>query len=179
MVSLATMATIIASQALISGAYSLTAQAIALGYGGRMDITHTSTEHVGQIYIRTLNWLLCAGCLVLIFTFQSSSHLASAYGLAVSGVMLSTSLAMIPLAVLRWRWSVLRASLLFGFFAGLEGHVSPGQYAEISGRRVRAARHWPGPLCGHVQLSLGPALPCWPRRMPGLRPSETCAGSSP
>jgi KUP system potassium uptake protein len=121
MVGLATMATIIASQALISGAYSLTAQAIALGYGGRMEITHTSTEHVGQIYIRTLNWLLCAGCLVLIFTFQSSSNLAAAYGLAVSGVMLSTSLTMIPLAVLRWRWSVLRASLLFGFFAGIEG----------------------------------------------------------
>jgi len=121
MVSLATMATIIASQALISGAYSLTAQAIALGYGGRMEITHTSTEHAGQIYMRSLNWLLCAGCLVLIFTFQSSSYLASAYGLAVSGVMLSTSLAMIPLAVLRWRWSVLRASLLFGFFAGIEG----------------------------------------------------------
>jgi KUP system potassium uptake protein len=121
MVSLATMATIIASQALISGAYSLTAQAIALGYGGRMEITHTSTEHAGQIYIRTLNWLLCAGCLMLIFTFRSSSNLAAAYGLAVSGVMLSTSLAMIPLAVLRWRWSVLRASLLFGFFAGIEG----------------------------------------------------------
>ena len=121
MVSLATMATIIASQALISGAYSLTAQAIVLGYGGRMDITHTSTEHAGQIYIRALNWLLCTGCLVLIFTFHSSSNLASAYGLAVSGVMLATSLTMMPLAVLRWRWSVLRASLLFGFFAGIEG----------------------------------------------------------
>jgi KUP system potassium uptake protein len=121
MVSLATMATIIASQALISGAYSLTAQAIALGYGGRMEIIHTSTEHAGQIYMRSLTWLLCAGCLVLIFTFQSSSHLASAYGLAVSGVMLSTSLTMIPLAVLRWRWSVWRASLLFGCFAGMEG----------------------------------------------------------
>jgi KUP system potassium uptake protein len=121
MVGLATMATIIASQALISGAYSLTAQAIALGYGGRMAITHTSTEHVGQIYMPALNWLLCAGCVVLILTFQSSSHLAAAYGFAVSGVMLSTSLAMIPLAILRWRWSVLRASLLFGMFAGLEG----------------------------------------------------------
>jgi len=86
-----------------------------------MDITHTSTEHAGQIYIWALNWLLCIGCLGLIFTFHSSSHLASAYGLAVSGVMLSTSLAMMPLAVLRWRWSVLRACLLFGFFAGIEG----------------------------------------------------------
>lgn len=121
MVSLATMATIIASQALISGAYSLTAQAIALGYGGRMDITHTSTEHAGQIYMRALNWLLCAGCVVLIVSFQSSSRLASAYGLAVSGVMLSTSLAMIPLAVLRWHWHVWQAALLFGSFAALEG----------------------------------------------------------
>jgi KUP system potassium uptake protein len=121
MVGLATLATIIASQALISGAYSLTAQAIALGYGGRMEIIHTSTEHAGQVYIPTLNWLLCAGCLALIFTFRSSSHLASAYGLAVSGVMLSTSLAMIPLAILRWRWSALRTGLLFGVFAGIEG----------------------------------------------------------
>ena len=121
MVSLATIATIVASQALISGAFSLTAQAIALGYGGRMDITHTSTEHEGQIYMPTLNWLLCAGCLVLIFTFQSSSHLAAAYGLAVSGVMLSTSLAMIPFSVLRWHWGVVQASLLFGMFAGIEG----------------------------------------------------------
>ena len=120
MVTLATMATIIASQALISGAFSLTAQAIALGYGGRMEITHTSTEHEGQIYIRTLNWLLCAGCLALIFTFQSSSYLAAAYGLAVSGVMLSTSLAMMALVILRWHWSVWRACLLFGLFAGIE-----------------------------------------------------------
>src|SRR5262249_56109288 len=74
MVSLATMATIIASQALISGAYSLTAQAIALGYGGRMEITHTSTEHAGQIYMRSLNWLLCVGCLMFIFSLSSSLH---------------------------------------------------------------------------------------------------------
>jgi KUP system potassium uptake protein len=120
-VGLATLATIIASQALISGAYSLTAQAIALGYGGRMEITHTSTEHEGQIYIRTLNWQLCAGCLALILIFRSSSNLAAAYGLAVSGVMLSTSLAMMVLAVLRWHWSVWKAGLLFGVFAGIEG----------------------------------------------------------
>jgi KUP system potassium uptake protein len=121
MVCLATMATIIASQALISGAYSLTAQAIAMGYGGRMAITHTSTEHEGQIYIRTLNWLLCAGCLVLIIAFRSSSNLAAAYGLAVSGVMLNTSIAMTAVAIVRWRWGVRRAVLLFGFFACIEG----------------------------------------------------------
>jgi K+ transporter len=67
-----------------------------------------------------LNWLLCAGCLVLIFTFQSSSNLAAAYGLAVSGVMFSTSLTMIPLAVLRWHWGIVQASLLFGGFAAIE-----------------------------------------------------------
>jgi KUP system potassium uptake protein len=121
MVGLATTATIIASQALISGAYSLTAQAIAMGYGGRMAITHTSEEHEGQIYIRTLTWLLCVGCLALIFTFRSSSNLAAAYGLAVSGVMLSTSIAMTAVAVVRWHWSPVSAALLFGSFAGLEG----------------------------------------------------------
>jgi KUP system potassium uptake protein len=120
MVGLATMATIIASQALISGAYSLTSQAIALGYGGRMEILHTSSEHPGQIYMRTLNWLLCAGCLVLIFTFGSSSKLAAAYGLAVSAVMLNTSITMIPLAMTRWAWSLPRAAVLFGFFACIE-----------------------------------------------------------
>ena len=120
MVGLATMATIIASQALISGAYSLTSQAIALGYGGRMEITHTSSEHPGQIYMRTLNWLLCAGSLMLIFTFGSSSKLAAAYGLAVSGVMLNTSITMIPVATTRWAWSWPRAALLFGFFACIE-----------------------------------------------------------
>ena len=99
MVGLATMAPIIASQAPISRAYSLTAQAIAMGYGGRMAITHTSTEHEGQIYIRTLTWLLCAGCLVLIMAFRSSSNLAAAYGLAVSGVMLNTSIAMTAVAI--------------------------------------------------------------------------------
>jgi KUP system potassium uptake protein len=121
MVCLATVATIIASQALISGAFSLAAQAIALGYGGRMEITHTSIEHEGQIYIRTLNWLLCAGCLVLIFAFRSSSNLAAAYGLAVSAVMLNTSISMIAVSTVRWSWSVWRAVLLFGFFACIEG----------------------------------------------------------
>jgi KUP system potassium uptake protein len=178
MVSLATMATIIASQALISGAYSLTAQAIALGYGGRMDITHTSTEHAGQIYMRSLTWLLCAGCLMLIFTFQSSSHLAAAYGLAVSGVMLSTSLAMIPLAVLRWRWSVWRACLLFGGFAGLEGmFVLANTLKFLEG--------------GFVPLAIGLGLFVamynyhWGRQAllaqayAGFAASEICAGSSP
>ena len=120
MVALATMATIIASQALITGAYSLTSQAIALGYGGRMEILHTSSEHRGQIYMRTFNWLLCAGCLGLIFTFGSSSKLAAAYGLAVSGVMWNTSITMIPLATTRWAWSLPRAAVLFGFFACME-----------------------------------------------------------
>jgi KUP system potassium uptake protein len=120
MVGLATMATIIASQALITGAYSLTSQAIALGYGGRMEILHTSSEHRGQIYMRTFNWLLCAGCLGLMFTFGSSSKLAAAYGLAVSGVMWTTSITMIPLATTRWAWSLPRAAVLFGFFACME-----------------------------------------------------------
>ena len=136
MVSLATMATIIASQALISGAYSLTAQAIALGYGGRMDITHEHRTCGADLYADAQ---LAALCRVFGADFYLSVQLASGLSLwpGVSGVMLSTSLAMIPLAVLRWRWSVWRASLLFGGLQGWRACFS-WPIPEISGRRLRA-----------------------------------------
>ena len=178
MVSLATMATIIASQALISGAYSLTAQAIALGYGGRMEITHTSTEHAGQIYIRTLNWLLCAGCLVLIFTL--SVQLAPGRGLWLGRLRRDALDLPGHDPAGRPALALERAAgqPALRRFCGAGGDVSPGQYPEISGRRVRAPRHWPGPLCGHVQLSLGPHAPAGPGVCRVCHHAETCAGSS-
>lgn len=121
MVVLATAATVIASQALISGAFSLMAQAIALGLFPRMKILHTHAIHAGQIYLPFINWTLYAGCIILVFAFRSSGNLASAYGLAVSGVMFATSLAMAALARLAWKWSVLKTAAIFGSFVLIDG----------------------------------------------------------
>ena len=103
---LATCATVIASQALISGAFSLTAQAVQLDYLPRMRITHTSPHHVGQIYVPVVNWLLMIGCVGLVLGFRSSSNLASAYGIAVTMTMLITTLLFYRVARDRWAWSL-------------------------------------------------------------------------
>jgi KUP system potassium uptake protein len=91
LVILATMATVIASQATISGAYSLTQQATRLGYLPRIRVQHTSDSERGQIYIASVNWLMLIGVLLLVLGFASSTALAAAYGIAVSGTMIITS----------------------------------------------------------------------------------------
>jgi KUP system potassium uptake protein len=103
---LATMATVIASQALISGAFSLTAQAVQLDYLPRLDIRHTSAAHIGQIYVPLVNWLLMIGCVALVLGFQTSSNLAAAYGIAVTTTMAITTLLFYRVVVDRWGWSV-------------------------------------------------------------------------
>lgn len=117
MVILATFATIIASQALISGAFSLISQAVALGLLPYTKIIHTHEKHHGQIYIPAINWLLYFGCIALVLIFQSSSRLASIYGLAVSGDMLITSLAMIAISYYLWKWNIVQSLLVFIPFA--------------------------------------------------------------
>ena len=92
MVGLATLATIVASQAVISGSFSLTAQAIQLGYLPRMQIIHTSSRQEGQIYVPAVNWALMIACIFLVLEFRDSSGLASAYGIAVTGTMAVTTL---------------------------------------------------------------------------------------
>lgn len=121
MVILATMATIIASQALISGAFSLSSQAIALGVFPRLRTIHTHEEHSGQIYLPFVNWALFIGTISLVLVFRTSNNLASAYGLSVSGVMFCTSLAMIAISIEYWKWSTRKAFLIFGCFAFLDG----------------------------------------------------------
>lgn len=119
MVLLATVATVIASQALISGAFSLVAQAVRLGLFPRLALLHTHERHAGQIYVPFINWALFVGCVVLVLTFGSSSALAAAYGLAVSGVMVITSLAMVPIARYYWKWTALSTALVWGFLTAV------------------------------------------------------------
>ncbi|MBL8741192.1 MAG: KUP/HAK/KT family potassium transporter, partial [Myxococcales bacterium] len=116
MVALATAATIIASQALISGAFSLTRQAVQLGYLPRVTVKHTSSETEGQIYIPSVSWALAVGCVGLVLAFKASSNLAAAYGIAVTGTMAITSIAFYVVARERWHWSRLKAGLLVGLF---------------------------------------------------------------
>jgi len=103
MVALSTLATIIASQAVISGAFSLTRQAIQLGYVPRMFIQHTSSQEQGQIYIGTVNWALMVGVVLLVIGFESSSALAAAYGVAVTGTMLITTILSSAVVLLLWK----------------------------------------------------------------------------
>lgn len=103
------MATVIASQALISGAFSLTAQAIQLDYLPRLDVRHTSATHIGQIYVPLVNWLLMIGCVGLVVGFQTSSNLAAAYGIAVTATMAITTLLFYRVVVDRWRWPTAKA----------------------------------------------------------------------
>jgi KUP system potassium uptake protein len=109
MVGLATLATIIASQALISGAFSLTRQAVQLGYCPRVTIVHTSGEHEGQIYIPEVNSLLMVACVSLVLAFRESSSLAAAYGIAVTGTMAITSIVYLVVLRTRWKWPLWQA----------------------------------------------------------------------
>ncbi len=111
LVILATVATIIASQAVISGAFSITQQAMQLGYTPRLEIEHTSEKEKGQIYLPSINWLMLATIIVLVIEFGESSDLAAAYGIAVTGTMLITNFLAIAVAVRLWQWSRLRAIL--------------------------------------------------------------------
>lgn len=116
MVVLATLATIIASQAVITGSFSLTRQAVQMGYLPRLRITHTSAGHIGQIYIAPVNWILMLCTIGLVLGFQSSSNLAAAYGMAVTSTMLITTCLFFRLVQKKWGWSLPAASLLAGLF---------------------------------------------------------------
>jgi KUP system potassium uptake protein len=109
---LATMASVIASQALISGAFSLTAQAVQLDYLPRVQIRHTSGEHQGQVYVPLVNWALMVGTIGLVLGFRTSSNLAGAYGIAVTTTMVITSILLFVVARRRWAWSTAKAGLV-------------------------------------------------------------------
>jgi len=115
-VGIATAATVVASQALISGAFSLTQQAVQLGFSPRVTIRHTSHTEIGQIYIPEVNWALGIACVALVLGFQSSSRLAAAYGIAVTGTMSVTTLLFHRVARDLWGWSRPRAWSLTAVF---------------------------------------------------------------
>ncbi|HMQ02364.1 MAG TPA: potassium transporter Kup [Pyrinomonadaceae bacterium] len=116
MILLATCAAVIASQAIISGAYSLTMQAVQLGLLPRLRITHTSSQEIGQIYLPGVNWALMVGCIVVVVGFGSSSRLASAYGIAVTSTMVITTLLFYFVAREKWNWGLLPTAALCGLF---------------------------------------------------------------
>jgi KUP system potassium uptake protein len=120
MVVLATCATVIASQAVISGAFSVSRQAVRLGFLPHLTIRHTSDKEGGQIYVPAVNWLLFGGVLLLMITFRSSSKLATAYGLAVTGTFLLTTTLILILAGSSWHWANWKLVAFAVVFGGLE-----------------------------------------------------------
>src|SRR4051812_25134871 len=125
LVLLATAATIIASQAVISGAFSVTQQAIQLGFVPRLRIAHTSESAAGQIYIPVVNWALMVMVLILVLTFRTSSNLAAAYGIAVTGAMLIDTVLIAVIFTTMWKWNrILAGALLVVFFTVDLGYFS-------------------------------------------------------
>ena len=144
LVILATFATFIASQAVISGAFSITHQAIQLGFFPRLSIRHTSETEAGQIYIPSINWGLMIAVIVLVLTFQSSSNLASAYGIAVTGAVTIDTLLMAVLLIGVWKWPKVGGdSSCFGFprssTAPISSPTSP-RCPTAAGSRCSSAR---------------------------------------
>ena len=125
LVLIATAATIIASQAVISGAFSVTQQAIQLGFVPRLRIAHTSESAAGQIYIPLVNWALMTMVLLLVLTFRSSSNLAAAYGIAVTGAMLIDTVLIAVVLITMWKWNrILSGALIILFFTVDLGYFS-------------------------------------------------------
>lgn len=142
LIGLSTLATIIASQAVISGAFSMTLQAIQLGYIPRMYIQHTSSDAQGQIYIGAVNWSLMVGVILLVLGFESSGALASAYGVAVTGTMLCTTILVSSVMLMLWKWPpILAVPVLLGcllvdglfFAANVPKVVQGGAFPVLAG----------------------------------------------
>ena len=142
LVGLATAAAIIASQALISGAFSLTQQAIQLGYCPRLDIEHTSHSEMGQVYVPQVNWALMLSTLVIVVGFGSSTALAAAYGIAVTLTMVITAVLLQVVATERWKWSPLVAYYRHRHLSDDRSGLFWRERPEDHPRRMAAARHW-------------------------------------
>ena len=116
MIVIATLAAVTASQALISGCFSLTRQAVQLGYSPRVTIVHTSHREQGQIYVPEVNWALMVMCIICVIGFKSSANLTAAYGIAVTGTMAITTILFAHVARFRWHWPVWRVTVITAMF---------------------------------------------------------------
>ena len=148
LVCLATVATIIASQSIITGAFSMTRQAIQLGWLPRLHITQTSDEGYGQIYVGVVNWLLMIVTIALTCLFRKSDNLAAAYGIAVSLTMLMTSFLLFIAMREIWQWSLWASAALAGLFVVVDAGFFAANSMKIARGRLRAAaagrcRLWP------------------------------------
>ena len=132
LVFIATAATIIASQAVISGAFSVTHQAVQLGFLPRLATRHTSEKAAGQIYIPAVNWGLLVMVVVLVLGFRQSTNLASAYGIAVSGTMIITTAMLAVLIFQVWKWNRVLATLTIGLFAVIDGTFFLSNLAKVA-----------------------------------------------
>lgn len=140
MVVLATLATIIASQALISGAFTLTEQAIALNLCPRMEVLHTSNRYPGQVYVPAISAILGVACVILVLLFQSSDRLAAAYGLAVSFTMLATSIAFYLVVSRKRHWHPAASATALAGFVAIDGaFVAAGLHKFVEGGYVPVA----------------------------------------
>jgi KUP system potassium uptake protein len=116
LVGIATLATIVASQAMISGGYSLAQQCMQLGYSPRLSIIHTSYKQAGQIYVPEINKMIALGCVLLVFAFRTSDNLTAAYGIAVTGAFAITTILYTVLARRRWHWPIAALAAFLGLF---------------------------------------------------------------
>jgi KUP system potassium uptake protein len=140
LVALASLAAIIASQALISGAFSLTRQAIQLGYSPRLDISHTSSHEIGQVYVPQVNWTLMVCTILIVIGFGSSTALAAAYGIAVTLTMVITAVLLYVVARDRWHWPTPVALAVTGLFLLIDLAFFGANVLKIRARRLAAAR---------------------------------------
>ncbi len=141
MVLLATAATVIASQAVITGAFSVVSQAVQLGYLPRLRITHTSAKAIGQIYVPWINWALMVSVLTLVFAFETSAALAYAFGMAVSGTITITTLLFLYYARQQWKWPLWSLVIGGGALLGRRPDVLHGEPHEAGARRLAPAGH--------------------------------------
>ena len=153
LVVLATMATVIASQAVISGVFSLSRQAAFLGLFPRLHVIQTSATKIGQIYVPTMNWLLMAGTIALVLGFRTSSGLAGAYGVAVSTTMVITTLLAFRVTRELWGWSMMPGgSLVTAAFLVVDLTFFGANMFRVVTRRLGCSTRGRGCLCAHVYV---------------------------